>query len=146
MEISRITLIDNEIVECFNKLIPQLSVTSLPPGREQLEEMVAERNCFLLAAREQAGGEIIGILTMVVFRVPTGIQAWIEDVVVDEVARGKGVGKALTQAALDIASQHRAKHVSLTSRPSREAANYLYLGLGFIRPETNYYRYTFENN
>ena len=146
MEIGRVTLIDDEIVECFNRLIPQLSAAAQPPDREELEEIVAERSCFLLTAREQTGDEIIGILTMVVFRLPTGIQAWIEDVVVDEIVRGKGVGKALTQAALEIASKQGAKYVSLTSRPSREAANYLYRGLGFTIPETNYYRYTFEKS
>jgi len=37
----------------------------------------------------------------VVFPIPTGVRAWIEDVIVDEGARGQGLGEALTVEALD---------------------------------------------
>jgi ribosomal protein S18 acetylase RimI-like enzyme len=81
------------------------------------------------------------LLTLVVFRIPTGVRAWIEDVVVDESARGHGVGEALNRAALDGARRKGAKTVDLTSRPSRAAANRLYQRLGFVARETNVYRY-----
>ena len=77
-----------------------------------------------------------------VFPIPTGTRAWIEDVVVDEAARGSGMGAALNQAALDHARLRGAKTVDLTSRPSREAANRLYQRLGFEPRETNVYRLT----
>jgi ribosomal protein S18 acetylase RimI-like enzyme len=86
-------------------------------------------------------GRIVGSLTLAVFRIPTGIRAWIEDVVVDESARGHGVGEALNRAALAEAKRRGAKTVDLTSRPSREAANRLYLRIGFVARETNVYRY-----
>jgi ribosomal protein S18 acetylase RimI-like enzyme len=91
-----------------------------------------------VATKEQ---EIVGLLTLVVFRIPTGVRAWIEDVVVDESARGHGVGEALNRAALHDARRRGAKTVDLTSRPSRAAANRLYQRLGFIARETNVYRY-----
>jgi ribosomal protein S18 acetylase RimI-like enzyme len=146
MEIERITHINDEVIQCFKRLIPQLSINTKPPSIRQLEEIVAVDNCYLLATRENAGEDIIGTLTLIVYRVPTGVQAWIEDVVVDEKARGKGAGKALIKAALDIAAHKGAKCVSLTSRPARQAANQLYLGLGFTIPETNYYRYAIKNH
>jgi ribosomal protein S18 acetylase RimI-like enzyme len=86
-------------------------------------------------------GRVVGLLTLVVFRIPTAVRAWIEDVVVDESARGKGVGEALNRAALDEARRRGAKTVDLTSRPSREAANRLYQRIGFVARETNVYRY-----
>ena len=88
-------------------------------------------------------GAIVGSLTLAFYRIPTGLKAWIEDVVVDDAVRGRGVGAALNQAALAEARRRGAKDVSLTSRPSREAANRLYLRLGFVARETNMYRYTF---
>jgi len=86
-------------------------------------------------------GRVVGLLTLVVFRIPTAVRAWIEDVVVDESARGKGVGEALNRAALDEARRRGAKTVDLTSRPSRAAANRLYQRIGFVARETNVYRY-----
>jgi ribosomal protein S18 acetylase RimI-like enzyme len=86
-------------------------------------------------------GVIVGSLTLVIFHIPTGIRAWIEDVVVDVDARGKGVGEALNKFALAEAKRQGATTVDLTSRPSREAANRLYQRLGFKARETNVYRY-----
>ena len=93
----------------------------------------------LFAARVDS--RVVGLLTLVVFRIPTAVRAWIEDVVVDESARGKGVGEALNRAALDEARRRGAKTVDLTSRPSRAAANRLYQRIGFVARETNVYRY-----
>ena len=110
--------------------------------------MIAAPATMVLVARLAADGEsvgdIVGTLTLVVFRIPTAIRAWIEDVVVDESARGRGVGEALTAAALDRAKAAGARTVDLTSRPSREAANRLYQRLGFIGRDTNVYRYDLE--
>ncbi len=129
----------SEVVAAFARLVPQLSRSAPPPGQAELAEMVASPATTLLVARTPAG-EIVGSLTLVGFRIPTGLRAWIEDVVVDESARGAGVGEALVRAALESAAAAGARSVDLTSRPSREAANRLYRRLGFERRETNVYR------
>lgn len=128
-----------ELLAAFHRLIPQLSSSSVPMSANQLAEMIAaESTTVFVATRAQ---EIVGLLTLVVFRIPTGMRAWIEDVVVDESARGAGVGESLNRAALDEARRKGAKTVDLTSRPSRAAANRLYQRLGFVARETNVYRY-----
>jgi ribosomal protein S18 acetylase RimI-like enzyme len=104
--------------------------------------MVGSPAITLLVAREpDAGSEIVGSLTLVMFRIPTGLRAWIEDVVVEASQRGKGIGEALTREALAAAQEAGATSVDLTSRSSREAANRLYQRMGFERRETNVYRY-----
>jgi ribosomal protein S18 acetylase RimI-like enzyme len=128
-----------ELVDAFAHLIPQLSSSSSPPGPDELAAMVGAPDTTVFVAR--VGGAIVGTLTLVVFRIPTGLRAWIEDVVVDDAARGHGAATALTRAALAKAAAVGARTVDLTSRPSREAANRLYLSLGFELRETNNYRY-----
>lgn len=132
--------VTDEIVTAFELLIPQLSSSNPPPTRTALEEIVLSPATDLFLAR--VDGRIVGSLTLATFRIPTGLRAWIEDVVVDDAARGHGVGAALNQAALEEARQRGAVTVDLTSRPSREAANKLYKKLGFVERETNVYRYT----
>ncbi|CAN5425443.1 hypothetical protein BH18ACT1_BH18ACT1_13750 [soil metagenome] len=136
-----------ELVEAMARLVPQLSRTSPPPTREELAEIVASPATVLFVARlggegeaQGTGGQIVGTLTLVLFRIPTAVRAWIEDVVVDGAATRQGVGEALTLAALERAADAGARTVDLTSRPSREAANRLYQRLGFALRETNVYR------
>jgi ribosomal protein S18 acetylase RimI-like enzyme len=129
-----------ELVEAFARLVPQLSKSSPPPSAEELAEMVSSEACDVLVAR--LDGVIVGTLTLVVFRIPTGVRAWIEDVVVDDAARGHGVGDLLNRFAIDLASKKSAKTVDLTSRPSREAANRLYQRIGFLPRDTNVYRFS----
>lgn len=131
-----------EVVEAFARLIPQLSKSNPPPSAEELAAIAASEASVLLIARDpERSGEIVGSLTLVMFRIPTGLRAWIEDVVVDESARGRGVGDALNQFALARARDAGCRTVDLTSRPSREAANRLYQRIGFTRRETNVYRF-----
>jgi ribosomal protein S18 acetylase RimI-like enzyme len=132
--------VTDEVVEAFARLIPQLSSSNPPPSRSQLELLVSSEASTLFVARVE--GRIVGSLTLATFRIPTGVRAWIEDVVVDEQARGHGVGEALNRAALDLARAEGAITVELTSRPSREAANRLYLRMGFVVRDTNVYRFT----
>jgi len=142
MEISVVTEVTDEVVAAFVRLVPQLSASNPPPVREELAEMVASPASVLFIARDaELNNEIIGSLTLVLFRIPTGIRAWIEDVVVDSRARGKGTGEALTRAAIQKAAEAGAHTVDLTSRPSREPANRLYRRIGFQLRETNVYRY-----
>ncbi|HVL03245.1 MAG TPA: GNAT family N-acetyltransferase [Acidimicrobiales bacterium] len=131
----------SEVVAAFARLVPQLSRSSPPPTEAELDEMVTSPATVVLVARD-GGGEIVGTLTLALFRIPTGLRAWIEDVVVDEAVRGGGVGEALTRAALERAAAAGARSVDLTSRPSREAANRLYRRLGFEPRDTNVYRHS----
>lgn len=140
MQITEVTEITPELVGAFERLIPQLSSSNPPPTADELRSIARSEASILLVA-EDDDGTILGSLTLVLFRIPTGLRAWIEDVVVDRAARGRGVGEALNQAALDRARQDGASTVDLTSRPSREAANRLYRRLGFVERETNIYRY-----
>ena len=137
--------VDDELVAAFERLTPQLSSSSPAPGADQLAANVASPATILFVARDIDSGEIVGSLTLALFRIPTGMRAWIEDVVVDETARGKGVGAALNEAALDRARHEGAKTVDLTSRPSRDAANRLYKRIGFEQRETNVYRYSLDS-
>jgi ribosomal protein S18 acetylase RimI-like enzyme len=134
-----VATVDATLVEAFAALIPQLSQSSPPPTATELAEIVACRESDLFVA--ELDGRIVGALTLATYRIPTGLKAWIEDVVVDAGARGHGVGEALNQAALAAARARGAKNVSLTSRPSREAANRLYQRIGFEPYPTNIYRY-----
>lgn len=139
VSLSIATVADQELVDAFARLLPQLSKSSPSPTQAQLQEMVDAPASDVLLAR--LDGQIVGTLTLVTFRIPTGVRAWIEDVVVDDAARGHGVGDQLNRFALDIARNKGAKTVDLTSRPSREAANRLYQRIGFKPRETNVYRY-----
>ena len=132
--------VDDELVNAFAYLIPQLSSSNPPPSREQLTEMVQSPATLVLVAR--VDDRIAGSLTLAMFRIPTGLRAWIEDVVVDGDARGNGVGEALNLFAIEEARKRGAVTVDLTSRPSREAANRLYQRLGFVARDTNVYRFT----
>jgi ribosomal protein S18 acetylase RimI-like enzyme len=129
-----------ELVEALGRLVPQLSSSAPAPEAAALAEIVASPSTTLLVARAPEG-DIVGTLTLVVFRIPTGVRAWIEDVVVDETARGRGVGEALNEEAIRRAAAAGARSVDLTSRPSRKAANRLYRRLGFEVRDTNVYRH-----
>ncbi len=139
VEIYEATEVTDELVEAFRRLIPQLSTSSAPTSREDLEAITSSVASILFMARDSAG-LVVGSLTLAVFRIPTGVRAWIEDVVVDDSARGGGVGEALVAAAVERAGGLGAKTVDLTSRPSRDAANRLYVRAGFEARETNVYR------
>jgi ribosomal protein S18 acetylase RimI-like enzyme len=131
--------ITGEVVEAFGRLLPQLSTSAPPLDADALSAIASAPACTLLLAR--VGGRIVGTLTVAIFPIPTGVRAWIEDVVVDEAARGKGVGEALTAAALRLAREAGARTVDLTTRPSRQAAGRLYERVGFERRDSRLYRY-----
>jgi ribosomal protein S18 acetylase RimI-like enzyme len=134
--------VTDEVVEAFKRLTPQLSSSAGPPDREALTGIVGWSACTLLIAR--ARDAIAGTLTLVMFPIPTGFRAWIEDVIVDEAARGQGIGEILMTEALHLAEAAGARTVDLTSRPSRESAGRLYERVGFKARDTRLYRYTFD--
>ncbi len=133
--------VTTEAVEAFGRLLPQLSASAAPLDRESLGAILeASANTVLIA---RADGVINGALTLVMFPIPTGLRAWIEDVVVDQSARGQGIGEALSLEALRLARAAGARTVDLTSRPSRTAAGRLYQRVGFTERESRLYRFTF---
>jgi len=129
-----------DLVEAYERLIPQLSSSNPPPPREALEDIVSATATDVFVATDE-DGHILGTSTLAVFRIPTGRRAWIEDVVVDEAAAGQGIGGMLTRAMVDRAAELGCTTVDLTSRPTREAANRLYQREGFEIRDTNVYRY-----
>lgn len=139
VKVEAVAEVTAELVEAMARLVPQLSSSAPPPVAAELGEIVESPATILLVARLPEG-DVVGTLTLVMFRIPTGTRAWIEDVVVDEGARGRGVGEALNEEAIRRAAAAGARSVDLTSRPSREAANRLYRRLGFQLRDTNVYR------
>lgn len=139
IEISELIEADENTLSSVNHLLPQLSRSARMITLDRLQTLVSSDCSRLYLAKE--GDHIHGMLSLVVFPIPTGTKAWVEDVVVDGGARGKGVGKSLMRHAMDEARRLGAKAVDLTSRPSREAGNKLYQSLGFQVRQTNVYRY-----
>jgi ribosomal protein S18 acetylase RimI-like enzyme len=142
IEVEAATAVDDDLCAAVDRLVPQLSRSSPPPSRSVLERIVADAATTLFVARDETA--IVGMLTLATFQIPTGVRAWIEDVVVDGEARGKGVAAALVEAALARSADVGARTVDLTSRPDREAANRLYLRMGFEVRQTNVYRKTLD--
>jgi ribosomal protein S18 acetylase RimI-like enzyme len=131
--------VTDEALEAFGRLLPQLSRSAPPLDRGALAAVIGGPASTVLISR--SAGLINGTLTLVMFPIPTGLRAWIEDVVVDDAARGQGVGVALTVAALRLAQEAGARTVDLTSRPSREAAGRLYERVGFQERGSRLYRF-----
>jgi ribosomal protein S18 acetylase RimI-like enzyme len=143
--ITRVIHASEELYQACLRLVPQLTGNNPPPTREQLALLLASPASFLYQAQHRDyGEEIIGLATLVVYRVPTGVRGYIEDVVVDERMRGRRIGEALMRACLEEAERQGAPQVMLTSNPARLAANRLYLRMGFEQRHTNVYRYVFK--
>ena len=134
----------DELLRGFNHLVPQLSSSAPALTSDDLQRLVDSDASTIFVATDD--GVMVGALTLVVFPIPTGLRAWIEDVVVDVNTRGLGVGEALTMAAIDEARRLGVRSIDLTSRPSREAANALYQKLGFSQRSTNVYRFFIESS
>jgi len=140
MKIREIKRLNNKVYQAVNNLLPQLDPDSVPLTVEKFRRIIKSEGTHLFVA-EEGNSRISGILSAGVYHIPTGTKFWIEDVVVDEAFRGKGIGKALMLHAMKYARENGAKSVDLTSKPSRIAANKLYRDLGFELRETNVYRY-----
>lgn len=144
MQIERVTHVTEELLDALRRLIPQLKISSPRLTQEDLSALISSDSATLLIARADVSAITLGMLMLVTYRAPTGVRARIEDVVVDESARGHGIGLELVQRALEIARSKGADGVALTSNPRREVANKLYQKAGFKRWETNLYFYKFE--
>ena len=140
INISELTEASSSVLQSINELLPQLSSSAKVISMDRLSELVESDNTIILIGTDESG-QILGMLSLIVMKIPTGNKAWIEDVVVDQSARSKGMGKALMNHALERAKKLAVKSVDLTSRPSRETANMLYQSLGYQIRETNVYRH-----
>jgi len=142
MYIGKISEVTEELHSALERLIPQLGVHKISPTFEELNRLVTSESSTLLVARQPREEDpIVGILCLTIYRVPTGLRSIIEDVIVDESARRRGIGEALVRYAIDLAREAGADGVSLTSNPQREAANQLYQSMGFEVRKTNPYFY-----
>ena len=144
-KIIQVTEASEELYQACQRLIPQLTRNNPAPTRQELARLLSEASSILFVAQDQdCNQEIIGLATLALYRVPTGMRAIIEDVVVNDKARGKGIGEALLHACLAHAQQAGCRQVMLTSNPGRTAANSLYQRMGFELRKTNVYRYSFK--
>lgn len=142
MYIEKVSRPTSELQLALQRLVPQLGAHKVPARENEIAQLIESSGSTLLVARHpDKNGEIIGVLSLTVYRVPTGLRSIIEDVVVDEGMRQKGVGEALVRRALELAREAGAEGVSLTSNPQREAANHLYRSMGFELRNTNAYYY-----
>jgi ribosomal protein S18 acetylase RimI-like enzyme len=137
MRIEQVTEATEELLEAIHRLLPQLTEARTPPTIEQLAETVAGQT--MLVARDDETGAIVGTLTLILYRVSSGLKGRIEDVIVDQAARGQGVGDALVREGMTRANEVKVLMLELTSMPYRESANRLYKRLGFVRKPTNVY-------
>ena len=142
VQVEVITEATDELVAAFGRLIPQMSRSAPPLDGKALGALARHEAITLLVAR--LDGEVVGTLTLVMFPIPTGLRAWIEDVVVDEKARRHGTGQVLSETAVRLAREAGARTVDLTSRPSRQAAGRLYERIGFVQRDSRVYRYAVE--
>ena len=149
MTVELITAATPELHEAMGRLLPQLSRSAAPMSEADVERFLSQSSVHLFVFRAEmadadGNNPILGMLSLATFEIPTGVRAWVEDVVVDEAARGQGAGQSLVVAAIEHAQKIGARTVDLTSRPTREAANRLYQRAGFQLRETNVYRVTLE--
>jgi len=140
MYIERALEVSGELFEALNRLIPQLGAYKAAPTWEELATIIGSESSTLWIARyPEKTGNIVGVLSLAIYRVPTGLRSVVEDVVVDQNMRRRGIAEALLNSAIDFARSAGANGVALTSNPQREAANLLYQSMGFKRRETNSY-------
>ena len=140
MKIKKINRFSTRVFEAVLRLLPQLSSEADLPSKQYFKSILTSDNIHFFIA-ELDNKQIVGILTIGTYNIPSGTKVWIEDVVVDESQRGKGIGKELMLHAISYSRSLSAKNVGLTSRPSRIAANKLYQKMGFVQYETNVYKY-----
>jgi ribosomal protein S18 acetylase RimI-like enzyme len=138
--ISRVNVATAELVEAFNRLMPQLTNAAIP-GLDELQKILDSESTLVVARYPGALGPIVAAGTLGVFRTPSGLHAHVEDIVVDSSLRGQGIGQELVESLLQIAREMGLPGVSLTCNPRRVAANRLYQKMGFKKWDTNTYWY-----
>ena len=139
MVIKRVKVVDEPLMKALANLLPQLSASATEPIAQYVEELISREDTHLFVACGESG-EIVGMLTLLIVAIPTSRKAWIEDVVIDAVHRGEGIGEALVKRAVEVARAEGAKRIYLTSNPKREAAHRLYKRCGFEQYDTAVFR------
>jgi ribosomal protein S18 acetylase RimI-like enzyme len=133
--VERAVEVTDELLNAVRRLYSQLT-DGPAPGAASFASVLDAGACILLA---RADGAIVGMGTVVITSVLSGTTAHVEDVVVDTAFRGRGTGERLMRELIVFARAEGADQVTLTSHPTREAANRLYQRLGFELGGTNYY-------
>jgi ribosomal protein S18 acetylase RimI-like enzyme len=142
MYIGKVSEVTEELYKAILQLIPQLGKHKIPPTQEELKKLVnSESSMLLVAQKDREDKQLLGGLCLTIYRVPTGVRSIIEDLIVDESARRRGVGQALIHYAIELAREAGAAGITLTSNPQREAANQFYKSIGFELRKTNPYVY-----
>ena len=132
-----------ELLQEIRHLLSELSSTPHPLSEEYLRYILKAENTHLFVLYDEEN-HLSGMATVCLCASPTGVKAWVEDVVVSAASRGRGYGRQLVKKCIEVARTAGARKVMLTSRPSREAANRLYRSMGFVPRETNVY--SFDTN
>ena len=143
MQIEIVNVVTTELVEAFARLLPQQSPGARHPTAEQLTAVAEAQGNTLLVARDEQGA-IVGTLTLMILLTPGATFGFVEDVVVDEAARGRGIGEALARECLRLAAEQGARRIELHSGDHRQPAIRLYQRVGFKKFETNVWRYIHE--
>ena len=127
----------------LNRLVEQLApgaATDFSALRSSIRS--GTTSVFVLRRRSR----IVASATAVRFSTPTGSHCRIEDVVVDERLRGKGVGRKIMERTLSALCDAGVAHIELTSHPSRVAARALYRSLGFKPRKTGVFELRLTTN
>lgn len=137
-----LTTVSPESEEAVKTLAQKIGNNYKELTSEDFAEMISSSQTTLLVAQD--GEKIVGMLTLLVYRIPYVRKAYIDDVVVDEAYRGHGIAKQLMNYAIALAKEKGASYIDLTARPARSESNSLYETLGFQKRETNVYRFVID--
>jgi len=123
-------------------LLSQLTSEAIKFSIDNFKTILKNDNTFLFGAFDE--NKLVGILTLIIYQIPTGKNGRIEDVVVDESYRGKKIGEQLSLMAINKGKELNLDKLFLTSNPRRIAANSLYQKIGFLLGKTNSYFYNYK--
>ena len=129
--------------DALSRLLTQVSSSAAPLTPERVREVLRTPSTSVLVAK--LDGEIVGMALLLTLTAMSGNTGYVEEVVVDQAARGQHISTALMRRLLELAAQKGLRFVDLTSRASRDVANDLYQSLGFKLRETNCYRHNLDN-
>ncbi|MEA2294659.1 MAG: hypothetical protein QOE86_2298 [Solirubrobacteraceae bacterium] len=94
----------------------------------------------------EAGGQVVGMVTVCVFTTLTGTKAYLDHLVVTREWRRRGVARQLMRHAIDVATTAGAARIDLTASDAKVAARTLYGLLGFRERETGSFRLSLAPN
>ena len=139
MIINEIKIATPELHTQILNLLKQLTNKDFQFTYDDFNSIVNSEHSVLIGAFEE--NILVGILTLAIVQIPTSKNGRIEDVVVDEKFRGKGIGEKLSLEAIRVGQELKLSKLFLTSNPKRIEANKLYQKIGFQLGTTNSYFY-----